>query len=177
MESINVKVSNIVCYLSQDLCIFAINYGRTVTWYDAAVLNSLVMQSMFLKSIFRFALGFGSLARNDKLRTDATLEIIDEVLSVLSLKFSREREALSQIAVYLSETAELVHPTERIRIFKDEPDNRIIECALKGKADVVVTGDKEMLIVIDEFVGYLASVAFLPLTFGYVFADLTYTAR
>ncbi len=72
-------------------------------------------------------------------------EIIDEVLSVLSLKFSRDREALSQIAVYLSEIAELVRPTERIRIFKDEPDNRIIECALQGKADVVVTGDKEML--------------------------------
>ncbi len=34
---------------------------------------------------------------------------------------------------------------EKIRIFKDEPDNRIIERALKGKADVVVTGDKEML--------------------------------
>jgi putative PIN family toxin of toxin-antitoxin system len=72
-------------------------------------------------------------------------EIIDEVLSVLSSKFSHDREALSRIAVYLSEVAELVCPTERIRIFKDEPDNRIIECALKGKSDVVVTGDKEML--------------------------------
>lgn len=72
-------------------------------------------------------------------------EIIDEVLPVLSSKFSRDREALSQTAIYLSEVAELVRPTERIRIFKDEPDNRIIECALKGKADVVVTGDKEML--------------------------------
>lgn len=72
-------------------------------------------------------------------------EIIDEVLSVLSSKFSRDREAISQTAVYLSEVAELVRPMEIIRIFKDEPDNRIIECALKGKADVVVTGDKEML--------------------------------
>lgn len=72
-------------------------------------------------------------------------EIIDEILSVLSSKFSRNREALSRIAVYLSEVAELVSPTERITIFKDKPDNRIIECALKGNADAVVTGDKEML--------------------------------
>lgn len=72
-------------------------------------------------------------------------EIIDEVLSVLSSKFSRDREVLSRIAVYLSEVAELVRSTERIRLFKDEPDNRIIECALKGNADAVVTGDKKML--------------------------------
>lgn len=72
-------------------------------------------------------------------------EIIDEVLSVLSLKFNRDREALSRIAVYLSEIAELVRPTERVSILKDEPDNRIIECAIEGRADVVVTGDKEML--------------------------------
>lgn len=72
-------------------------------------------------------------------------EIIDEVLSVLSSKFGRDREALSRIAVYLSEIAELVRPTEKVNILKDEPDNRIIECALESKADVIVTGDKEML--------------------------------
>ncbi|MFN3396840.1 MAG: putative toxin-antitoxin system toxin component, PIN family [Thermodesulfovibrionales bacterium] len=72
-------------------------------------------------------------------------EIIDEVLSVLSSKFGRDGEALSRVAVYLFEIAELVRPTERVSILKDEPDNRIIECAMEGKADVVVTGDKEML--------------------------------
>lgn len=34
---------------------------------------------------------------------------------------------------------------KRTRIFKDDPDNRILECAFHGKADVIVTGDKEML--------------------------------
>lgn len=72
-------------------------------------------------------------------------EIINEVLSVLSTKFSREREAVAHVAVYLSELAEFAYPTERVKIIKDEPDNRIIECAVCGKADVVVTGDKEML--------------------------------
>jgi predicted nucleic acid-binding protein len=32
-----------------------------------------------------------------------------------------------------------------VRILKDEPDNRILECALSGEADIIVTGDKEML--------------------------------
>ena len=30
-------------------------------------------------------------------------------------------------------------------MLKDEPDNRILECAISGKADLIVTGDKEML--------------------------------
>ena len=72
-------------------------------------------------------------------------DIIDEVLTVLSNKFSRNREALSRTAVNLAEISRIVKPTERISIFQDEPDNRVLECAAAGKADVIVTGDKEML--------------------------------
>ena len=28
---------------------------------------------------------------------------------------------------------------------KDEPDNRILECAVAGRADVIVTGDRALL--------------------------------
>ena len=72
-------------------------------------------------------------------------DILDELLSVLSLKFSRDREEISRVAVFLSEIAEWVKPTEELRVLKDEPDNRILECAVGGKADLIVTGDKEML--------------------------------
>ena len=71
--------------------------------------------------------------------------IIDEVLSVLSAKFSRDREALSHVAIVLSELGELISPTRRIIILRDEPDNRILECAVSGNADLIVTGDKDML--------------------------------
>lgn len=72
-------------------------------------------------------------------------DIIDEILSVLSSKFGRDREALSHVAVTLSELAELVKPARRIKIFNDEPDNRILECAIDGRADFLVTGDKKIL--------------------------------
>ena len=71
-------------------------------------------------------------------------EIIDEVLSVLSSKFSRDREELSHVAVVLSELGEFISPIRKVKIFRDEPDNRILECALSGYADVIVTGDKDM---------------------------------
>jgi len=38
-----------------------------------------------------------------------------------------------------------VKPVKRIHILEDDPDNRVLECALHGKADAIVTGDKEML--------------------------------
>jgi putative PIN family toxin of toxin-antitoxin system len=72
-------------------------------------------------------------------------DIIHEVLSVLSSKFGRDREALSHVAATLSGLAELVKPGGRVKIFMDEPDNRILACAIYGKADLLVTGDKEIL--------------------------------
>ena len=72
-------------------------------------------------------------------------DILDELLSVLSMKFSRDREEISRVAVFLSEIAEWVKTAGEIRVLKDEPDNRILECAASGKADIIVTGDKEML--------------------------------
>ncbi len=44
-------VVNMVCYLSAPVCVMALNYGRRVSSHDAAVLNNLVMQSLFLRSL------------------------------------------------------------------------------------------------------------------------------
>jgi uncharacterized protein len=67
------------------------------------------------------------------------------VLGVLAQKFSKGSEELSRTAVFLSELAELFVPRERITVLDDEPDNRILECAMTGHADVIVTGDRAML--------------------------------
>ena len=71
--------------------------------------------------------------------------ILDELLTVLSAKFSRDKEEISRVAVILSEMAEWVVPSEKIQVLNDDPDNRILECAVSGNADVIVTGDKELL--------------------------------
>ena len=71
--------------------------------------------------------------------------IIDELLSVLARKFSYDREALARVAVFLAELGEFVEPTESLEVLGDEPDNRILECALAAGAQVIVTGDHAML--------------------------------
>ncbi|HQT98357.1 MAG: putative toxin-antitoxin system toxin component, PIN family [Deltaproteobacteria bacterium 37-65-8] len=73
--------------------------------------------------------------------------LIREVLSVLAKKFSRDREELSRVAVVLGEMGEMVNPSRRLSVFRDDPDNRILECAVEGHAEAIVTGDKAMLAV------------------------------
>ena len=71
--------------------------------------------------------------------------ILDELLDVLSRKFARDAEELAHVAVLFSELAIVVAPTRRVRAVQDDPDNRILECALAGRAEVIVTGDKALL--------------------------------
>ena len=74
-------------------------------------------------------------------------QIIDEVLTVLARKFSKDAEALSRVAVNLTSLGQLVLPAEKLNILDDETDNRILECAISGNAETIVTGDKAMLML------------------------------
>ena len=78
--------------------------------------------------------------------------ILDELLGVLARKFARDAEALSRVAVFLAEVSTLVKPARRVKVLRDDPDNRILECAVAGRADLIVTGD-EALLALGEFEG------------------------
>jgi putative PIN family toxin of toxin-antitoxin system len=71
--------------------------------------------------------------------------IVDELLDVLARKFARDAEELAHVAVFVTELAVVVAPKRRLRVVKDDPDNRILECAVAGRAEVIVTGDKTLL--------------------------------
>jgi putative PIN family toxin of toxin-antitoxin system len=71
--------------------------------------------------------------------------ILDELLGVLARKFARDADELAHTALFLSDLAVVVKPRRRLRIVRDEPDNRILECALAGRAAAIVTGDRELL--------------------------------
>lgn len=71
--------------------------------------------------------------------------IVDELLDVFARKFARDAEELAHVAVFVTELAAVVAPKRRLRVVKDDPDNRILECAVAGRAEVIVTGDKALL--------------------------------
>jgi hypothetical protein len=51
-------------------------------------------------------------------------------LHVLARKFSKGPEELARTAIFLSELTELVVPRKKLAVLDDEPDNRILECAV-----------------------------------------------
>jgi len=44
-------IENMVCHLDREMYLFAFNYGRDTTHYDASVLNGFVAQGLFLQSL------------------------------------------------------------------------------------------------------------------------------
>jgi len=71
---------------------------------------------------------------------------------VLARKFDRDPEELSRVAVFLADLGEMVRPRRKLNVLRDEPDNRILECAVAAHAQFIITGDRLML-ELGEFEG------------------------
>jgi len=109
----------------------------------------VVFDSNVLISALTLPGGQGDRAVSSILAGHATLvlskPILDEVLRILGSKFSRSAEELARVAVFLGDLAEWIEPRLPLALLKDEPDNRILECAVAGRAILIVTGDRAML--------------------------------
>lgn len=51
LAALGIAAENLTCYLSNMVSVFALNYGREVTRFDAAVLESLAMQTLFFMQL------------------------------------------------------------------------------------------------------------------------------
>jgi putative PIN family toxin of toxin-antitoxin system len=74
--------------------------------------------------------------------------ILEEYLRVLSYpKFQlSEAEIKGLIEEELLPYVEVVKPRKRLRIVERDPsDDKFLECALAGKAPVIISGDKDLL--------------------------------
>ena len=103
-------------------------------------------------NVFISALLFqGKPARILKLAEDHAFTLIvstplcQEVERVLAKKFAWPKTVIDLACVPLWRLAELVTPAVDIEECPDPDDNRILECALEGRADAIVTGDRHLL--------------------------------
>jgi putative PIN family toxin of toxin-antitoxin system len=84
---------------------------------------------------------------------DKEIELIisDEQFNELSQaleypKFQFTKEQKDRFKSLILEIATFVKPIEKIDVIKKDPDdNAILECAIAGKADYIVTGDSDLL--------------------------------
>jgi putative PIN family toxin of toxin-antitoxin system len=73
--------------------------------------------------------------------------ILEELSGVLRRsKFDYSLERVQTILTELTSIADFVNPSQTIRLVLEDPDdNRILECAVEGKASYIITGDFHLL--------------------------------
>jgi putative PIN family toxin of toxin-antitoxin system len=92
-------------------------------------------------------------------------EILFEMKDKLTSKFGYSGDRVQEVEREVREVATVVEPDLRLSILDDEPDNRVLECAVASGAAAIVTGDKELLsLKVYEGVGIM-TVAELIYTF------------
>ena len=74
-------------------------------------------------------------------------EQLNELLRVLDYpKFKFTQEQKDEFVSILSETSTITETKENLNVItKDPSDNLILECAVEGKADYIITGDRHLL--------------------------------
>lgn len=85
------------------------------------------------------------LAIRGKVELYSSPAIITETAAVLRVKFGWDRENTVAAVRSIGRVVTVIKPEERLAVLADEPDNRILECAVASAADVVVTGDWHLL--------------------------------
>jgi len=94
------------------------------------------------------------LSREGKISLLISEAILKEIAEALRRKFNWQNWQISQAIDEIRELATLVIPGEVISVIKeDDADNRILECALEGKAQYIVSGDEHHLLPLKEYQG------------------------
>lgn len=98
------------------------------------------------------ALGFGGnprkilgLVLEKRCKAFSSPVLLAELEDVITKKFPKLSHNMERINKQLRKSLKLVKPKTSIHILRDEDDNRVLEAALEGKCDYIITGDKELL--------------------------------
>jgi len=75
----------------------------------------------------------------------SSVAILSETAQKLREKFAWPENQIVRLLKAISKVATVIKTRPHLRILPDEPDNRILECALEAKADFIVSGDKHLL--------------------------------
>ena len=76
-----------------------------------------------------------------------SLQIIKELKGVLSRpKFGFSDKQVESVVKHIISISEIIVATSIVNVVKEDPsDNKIIEAAIDGEADYIVSGDKDLL--------------------------------
>jgi putative PIN family toxin of toxin-antitoxin system len=86
------------------------------------------------------------MAVNGDIEIAVSQPIIEELIRVLREKFGWDGYRLHDARQQILGFARLVTPDRTLDVVKeDEPDNRILECAVEAGSDFIISADKDLL--------------------------------
>lgn len=93
------------------------------------------------------------LASDGKIEILVSPAILDEVKKNLTQKFSRSEADTKKLVKSIISISHVIVPKIKITTVGYPPDNKILEVALEGKVNCIITGDKKHLLPLKEFKG------------------------
>jgi uncharacterized protein len=88
-----------------------------------------------------------NLARRGQLELLVSSAILLELATVLKSKFDWHETEVADAIRAFGYCSKSVDTTSAINEIKDDPDNRVLECAVDGEADFIVSGDHHLLVL------------------------------
>jgi hypothetical protein len=85
------------------------------------------------------------LARRKTILNVISPPILKEVERIIKKKLLWDNSKTQGAVRRIRNFSEEVQPQERLAIIADDPDNRILECAVAGQADFIISGDHHLL--------------------------------
>jgi putative PIN family toxin of toxin-antitoxin system len=110
----------------------------------------IVVDTNVFVSVFQFGGRIGGvldLALQGAVEICVSQPIVDELSGVLRQKFHWSAERAGAAAETLLQFCRLVDPHEALKVCRDPDDDRVLECALAASAEVIVSGDRDLLVL------------------------------
>lgn len=98
------------------------------------------------------AVGFGGkpgqvllLALEEEIHAVTSEVLLAEVQEILIKKLALSSSDVELIIAEIEDKFEIVAPKQSLRVVRDEDDNRVLEAAVEGNCDFIITGDQDLL--------------------------------
>lgn len=106
---------------------------------DTNVFIAAALKSGFARDIVEFASAYDVILITSE-------EILDELRDKLFSKFDKSETIIDLFINKIRKSSEIVKTTEKVSIVRRDPeDNKILECAVAGRADLIVSADQDLI--------------------------------
>lgn len=105
---------------------------------DTNILISAVLSTSYPREIFLMAV-------RKKVLGVTSPYLLAKLEDILNKKFSLDKKSIDNLLHLIRKRFLVISPKFEIKILKDKPNNRVLEAAVEGGCDYVITGNKAIL--------------------------------